>query len=161
VAPTSRSWFTFFNRVMELVLNLVWLALVLPAVWMRRHESICPADGCRLNRIRPFLLLSCVLVLLFPVISATDDLHAMGQEIEESSSSKRMVKQAVGDKSTTAPSMAGALPAWISPVPFGCNDQDCGKVPVVSVALPEQAHSGERASRAPPLPYFGERAGFA
>jgi hypothetical protein len=142
---------------MELLLNLVWLALVLPAVWMWRHESVCPADGCRLNRIRPFLLLSCVLVLLFPVISATDDLHAMRQEIEESSPTKRMVKQAVGDKSATAPSMAGALPAWISPVPFGFNDRDCGQVLIASVALPQQAHSGARASRAPPLPYFGER----
>lgn len=153
--------FELFRGTMELMLNLVWLTLALPAIWMWRHESVCPADGCRLNRIRPFLLLSCVLVLLFPVISATDDLHAMRQEIEESSSSKRMVKQAVGDKSTAAPSIAGALPAWISPVPFGFNDQDCGRVLVVPVALPQQAHSGERASRAPPFPYLGERVSFA
>jgi hypothetical protein len=145
---------------MELLLNLAWLTLVLPAIWMWRHESVCPADGCRLNRIRPFLLFSCVLVLLFPVISATDDLHALRQEIEESSPSKRMVKQ-VGDKSPVTSSMAGALPAWISPVPFGFNDQDCGQVLVVSVTLPQQMDFSERASRAPPFPYFGERIGFA
>ena len=153
--------FELFRGTMELMLNLVWLTLALPAIWMWRHQSACPADGCRLSRIRPFLLLICVLMLLFPVISATDDLHAMRQEIEESSPSKRMVKQAVGDKSTATPSIAGALPAWISPVPLGFNDQDCGQVLVVTVALPQQAHSGERASRAPPFPYVGERISFA
>ena len=136
---------------MELLLNLVWLTLAVPAIWMWRHESVCPADGCRLHRIRPFLLLSCVLVLLFPVISATDDLHAMRQEIEESGPSKRMVKQAVGDKSVVIPHVAGNLPAWISPVPFGPNDETCGQILAVSVVLPQQSHSTEHASRAPPF----------
>ena len=83
---------------MELLLNIVWLALALPAIWMLRHQSACPADGCRLHRIRPFLLLSCVLVLLFPVISATDDLHARRAEMEDSASSKRTVRQAGSDR---------------------------------------------------------------
>jgi hypothetical protein len=146
---------------MELLLNLVWLTLVLPAIWMWRHESVCPADGCRLHRIRPFLLFSCVLVLLFPVISATDDLHAMRQEIEESGPSKRMVKQAVGDKSVVLPHIAGNLPAWISPVPFGPHEETCGQVLAVSAVLPRQAHFTERASRAPPFPSFDVYVGFA
>ena len=146
---------------MELLLNLVWLTLAVPAIWMWRHESVCPADGCRLHRIRPFLLLSCVLVLLFPVISATDDLHAMRQEIEESGPSKRMVKQAVGDKAVVIPHIAGNLPAWISPVPFCPNDQVCGQVVVISVVIPPQAHATQRASRAPPFSSFNGRVGFA
>src|SRR5580692_1568370 len=135
---------------MELLLNLVWLTLAVPAIWMWRHESVCLADGCRLHRIRPFLLLSCVLVLLFPVISATDDLHAMRQEIEESSSSKRLVKQTVGDKSVASLNIVGALPALISPVPFDLTYQVCGQVSAISAVLPQEAHSTERTSRAPP-----------
>jgi hypothetical protein len=146
---------------MELLLNIVWLTLALPAIWMWRHESVCPTDGCRLHRIRPFLLFSCVLVLLFPVISATDDLHAMRQEIEESSPSKRMVKQAVGDKSAVGLSISGALPAWISPVPFGPNYELCGLVSTMSLLLPQQAYSTEHASRAPPPPSLGLRFRFA
>jgi hypothetical protein len=140
---------------MELLLNLVWLTLAVPAIWMWRHESVCLADGCRLHRIRPFLLLSCVLVLLFPVISATDDLHAMRQEIEESGPSKRMVKQAVSDRPVVIPNIAGNLSAWISPVPFGPNDQDFGLVLALSVIVPPQAHLSEVPSRAPPFLSIG------
>jgi hypothetical protein len=37
------------------------------------------------------MALACALVVLFPVISATDDLHAMRAEMEESPISKRTV----------------------------------------------------------------------
>jgi hypothetical protein len=146
---------------MELLLNIVWLTLALPAIWMWRHQSACPADGCRLSRIRPFLLLSCVLMLLFPVISATDDLHAMRQEMEESSSSKRMVKQAVGDKSVAGANLPCALPAWISPVPVDPKHGVCGQVVVISVVLPQEAHATRRSSRAPPSISFGGSVRFA
>jgi hypothetical protein len=136
---------------MELLLNLVWLTLVLPAFWMWRHESVY-AKNCRdFNRIRPLVLFGCVLMLLFPVVSATDDLHAMRQEMEESSSSKRVVKQAVADKSMARLSIAGGLPALISPVSLGPGDEAWGLVLPVSVFLPQQAHFNERASRAPPF----------
>jgi len=42
--------------------------------------------------------LGCALVLLFPVISATDDMHAMRAEMEESSPGKRGICQAAGEK---------------------------------------------------------------
>jgi len=146
---------------MELVLNLLWLALALPALWMWRHESVHAAN-CRLfARVRPFLLFGCVLMLLFPVVSATDDLHALRQEMEESSPSKRMVKQAAGYKSPTGLRTAGALPALIFPASFGPSDEACGQVLAVSVLLPQRAHFHERASRAPPFSSLGEGVGFA
>ena len=86
---------------MELLLNLLWLTLALPAIWMWRNQLICARDRRCFDRIRPVVLFGCMLMLLFPVVSATDDLHAMRQEIEESGPSKRLVKQAVADKSLT------------------------------------------------------------
>jgi hypothetical protein len=145
---------------MELLLNLLWLTLALPAIWMWRHESVCAKDRGRFNRIRPFVLFGCVLMLLFPVVSATDDLHAMRQEMEESSPSKRVVKQAVADKSPTGIT-AGALPALISLASFCPSHEACGQVLVVSVLLPQQAHFDECASRAPPLSSLGEEVQFA
>lgn len=71
---------------MELLLNLAWLLLVLPAYWFWRRSL--SATG----RFRPshrVLALGCMLVVLFPVVSATDDLRAMRAEMEESPSSKR------------------------------------------------------------------------
>jgi hypothetical protein len=141
---------------MELLLNLLWLTLALPAFWLWRRESVF-AQGHRdhgprrFDRLRPCLILSCILMLLFPVVSATDDLHAMQQEIEESSPSKRVVKQTVVDKSLTGISTAGALPALISPTSFCPSHEACGQVLAVSVLLPQQAQFNECASRAPPL----------
>jgi len=64
---------------MELFLNLCWFSLLLPA-WLLWRQRTSPA-------IRPLAFvcaLGCVLILLFPVISASDDLHAMRPEMEES-----------------------------------------------------------------------------
>jgi len=150
---------------MELLLNLLWLTLVLPALWLGRRESVF-AQGYRahgprrFDRLRPCLILSCVLMLLFPVVSATDDLHAMRQEIEESSSSKGVVKAAI-DKSPTGVSSAGALPVLISPELFCPGRKACGQVLMVSVLLPQRAHFDECTSRAPPFSSLGEEVRFA
>jgi hypothetical protein len=136
---------------MELLLNLLWLTLALPAIWMWRHQSVCAKDRPRFHRIRPLVLFGCVLMLLFPVVSATDDLHAMRQEMEESSSSKKLVKQAVADKSLARITTAGALPALIFPVSVVHDDGVWGRVLAVPVRLPEQRRSGRSSTRAPPL----------
>src|SRR5208283_5577467 len=70
---------------MELFLNLCWLSLLLPAwlLWRQRTS----ATGASHPAARPLVFvcaLGCVLVLLFPVISASDDLHPMRPEMEES-----------------------------------------------------------------------------
>lgn len=76
---------------MELLLNLVWLMLAIPAYWAwRRHPR-----QRSVRQLRPFGVLTvfvCCLVLLFPVISATDDLHPMRAEIEEPGLSKRTIR---------------------------------------------------------------------
>ncbi len=146
---------------MELLLNLLWLTLALPAIWMWQHQSVS-AKNCRcFNRIRPILLFGCVLVLLFPVVSATDDLHAMRQEIEESSPSKRVVKQAAVDKSLTRVITAGALPVLIFPSSIALDDKDNGQVLIVRVRLPEQAQFCRSSSRAPPASSLNACFGFA
>jgi hypothetical protein len=71
---------------MELFLNLCWLSLLLPGylLWRERTSSNRPAA--------PLIFLctfGCALILLFPVISATDDLHAIRPEMEESESAFR------------------------------------------------------------------------
>ena len=82
---------------MELLLNLAWVLLVLPAYWLWRRGA-----GARVARrvtaLQCLLALGCAVVLLFPVISATDDLHAMRAEMEESATSKRTVRQAASEK---------------------------------------------------------------
>jgi hypothetical protein len=47
----------------------------------------------RAKSVFQFSIALCCLLFLLPVISASDNLHAMRQEMEESSPSKRALKQ--------------------------------------------------------------------
>ena len=105
--------------MLELLLNLCWLLLFAPAfcLWVRRRSG----------SLQSVITLVCLLSLLFPVISVTDDLHAMRQEMEESSPGKRMLKQAgthaVGAGSFN-PQPAHLISAiWVPQ----CNDV-CGRI---------------------------------
>jgi len=97
---------------MELLLNLVWVLLALPAYWLWRRSA-----GATVRRPSPLqclLALGCALVLLFPVISATDDLHAMRAEMEESASSKRTVRQAGSEKGSAWVNRLQGPPAFVA-----------------------------------------------
>jgi hypothetical protein len=93
---------------MELLLNLAWLLLALPAYWLWRRGTR------RFSSLQCLLALGCMLVLLFPVISASDDLHAMRSEMEDSSVSKRAMRQAGSDKNSAWVNRLQAPPAVAS-----------------------------------------------
>jgi hypothetical protein len=139
---------------MELLLNLVWVLLALPAYWVWRRGA-----GARLARrassLQCLLALGCGLVLLFPVISATDDLHAVRAEMEESSSSKRTVRQAGSDRHSSWVNRLQGPPAVVA---------GSGWVVVPQVRLFEDSVSRVSASprsgvfqagRAPPFSLLG------
>lgn len=84
---------------MELLLNLAWLLLALPAYWLWRRGAASRLAR-RVSSLQCLLALACALVLLFPVISASDDLHAMRAEMEDSSINKRTVRQAGSDRNS-------------------------------------------------------------
>jgi len=94
--------------------------------------------------------LCCLLALLFPIVSATDDLHPLRIEIEESSPSKRVVKQSPGSASP-AWGNAGALPALL-PQPAWRRDanETLGLVAIDLPVSPKQALASTIGSRAPP-----------
>ena len=134
---------------MELLLNLAWLLLALPAFWLWRNSSTSRAEH-KFSPLQCLLALGCVLVLLFPVISATDDLIAMRTEMEESPISKRSIRHASGDKSSlwssrlqTAPVLVGARSAFVLAPSHG----DLSRTPTLSVTA---APSILPAGRAPP-----------
>ena len=141
---------------MELLLNLVWLTLAVPAIWIWRNNSARVGHSRYHDRLCSCLLLVCVLVLLFPVISASDDLHPMRAEMEESSPFKRTVKQ----------STSGPLGSWlanpgsffarsISESPISPNREVCALVSASSFIFPELLTFGQRDSRGPPAPLLG------
>jgi len=83
---------------MELFLNLCWLSLLLPAflLWRQRAGSDRARRGLALRPIVFLGALGCALILLFPVISASDDLHAMRPEMEESERACRDANRCAG-----------------------------------------------------------------
>jgi hypothetical protein len=130
---------------MELLLNILWLALGVPAVWIwlwkPAHARAEQSFGC----YRPFLLLGCALIILFPVVSATDDLNAMRPEIEESGFSTRQLKDSAARTWTT-----GSLLPRTARIFHFC-DEPCGLVGITPLGLPAPAPVREKVSRGPPV----------
>jgi hypothetical protein len=138
---------------MELLLNILWLMLTLPAIWLWLRDPACVQSSRRLGNMRPILLLGCVLVLLFPVVSATDDMHVMRPELEESSSAKRQAEQSGGDKSHSSPPALHVSPALRFCLYSFC--PSCliyGRVVTRPSRGPEPIYLAHRNGRAPP-PY--------
>jgi len=71
------------SQGMELLLNLAWLTMVLTALWgfLRRRRSCAWTAG--VPYAKALLAIGCVLVLLFPVVSASDDLHPTQAVVED------------------------------------------------------------------------------
>jgi HAMP domain-containing protein len=139
---------------MELLLNLVWMLLALPAYWLWRRGAATRVAR-RVSALQCLLALGCALVLLFPVISATDDLHAMRAEMEDSSISKRTVRPAGSEKNSAwvkrlqAPPAAVASAGWLAA-------PEVGRLEVSVVRVSPRAGSGVlHAGRSPPSSLLG------
>src|SRR5579863_1818390 len=127
---------------MELLLNLVWLLLAIPAWWLWRART----PERKYSSLHCLLALGCMLVILFPVVSATDDLCAMRTEMEETPASKRTIRQASPDKVSawkwqSPPALAGSTNFLI------VNDEDWQPLPAASLSVPA-APAIERVGRA-------------
>jgi hypothetical protein len=135
---------------MELLLNLAWLLLALPACLLWRRSLNTRAQG-RLGSMQCLLALACLLVLLFPVVSATDDLHAVRAEMEESSPGKRGVRPTAGDRGSVGHSRWQNVPAAVAgPASFLLMAESRHQPFSVPRSEPV-APPVLRASRAPPL----------
>ncbi len=145
---------------MELFLNLCWLSLLAPAclLWRQRNSSTRPDGRAKSPTASPLVflcVLGCAFVLLFPVISASDDLHAMRAEMEESSPGKRGVCQAAVEKASVWHSPWQNLPAVVATkASLGLIGESWQELFTVPLSVPV-APSTLRASRAPPGSHLG------
>jgi len=133
---------------MEIFLNLCWLFLVVPALltWRRQERSCRERGHASLLRLGA---LGCALVLLFPVISASDDLHAVRQEMEESSSKLKAGATAKGSPIAIF-HLAAAIPARATFVPPG--EKVPGTVHAYGSVRSPLCPLGPSHERAPPPP---------
>lgn len=138
---------------MELLLNILWLSLAVPAIWIWRSTP-GPALRC-FGRSFPLLLLGCVLVLLFPVVSASDDLHAMRPEAEESSSFSSVQKQSGATKTLSATHSSNHFLTQFVSFSLSRNDEVRGLISSVSTRMPRFAALQQPIARAPPASIRG------
>ena len=76
--------------MLELVFNSLWIMLALAAIHGWRQQ---PADHrIRVGHVPTFVALLCALLLLFPSVSISDDLHPADQAMEDCT--KRTLKGA-------------------------------------------------------------------
>lgn len=132
---------------MELLLNLAWLLLALPAYWLWRGRN--HAHARTPSPLQFLLTLACMLVILFPVISATDDLCAMRAEFEESAPSKHALRQATHDRlSASKWQTHPALPAG-QKLPYASEQARLNQLN--ANPFPQPAHANLLPARAPPI----------
>ena len=138
---------------MELLLNLVWVLLAFPAFWVWRVAKDRPGPGQQSRYC--WLTLACILILLFPVVSATDDLQALRPEMEEASSQDALGSPHHGK---LLASVRTVCDSFASPATL-CSGRP---EPAISglVAQPTMLLSANhlmitRAGRAPPLSFLG------
>lgn len=135
---------------MELLLNLIWLALGIGAfvIFLRRR----PRSGLdQQPRRRALLALACALLLLFPVVSASDDLHPSQALLEDAT---RRIQQF---SSPLQLSHSGSvIPLWpiLPALALALGFALAAWQPWRPLELPTEARRGYRRSlrgRAPPL----------
>jgi hypothetical protein len=134
---------------MELLLNLAWLLLAIPAYWLWRGR----VASRKFSSLQCLFALGCLLVILFPVVSATDDLRVMRAEMEESPVSKRTLRQANHEKSSSSkwqsqPAIAGSAALFLT---WAESSQRLSSPRLV----PPVAPTVQRIGRAPPLSFLG------
>jgi hypothetical protein len=78
------------EMILETTLNLIWLAVTLVALWLWRFRWTggrrAPGHNVRLEAVA----MVCILALLFPVISLTDDLHPEVIPVDATSSKRAL-----------------------------------------------------------------------
>jgi hypothetical protein len=135
---------------MELLLNILWLMLAVPAVLIWHRQPASPWISGKRSRSRPFILLGCLLALLFPVVSASDDLHPISAEIEESGPFKRTVKQSPAVKSPGCSYDGGGAERLAHAASFRPENDAFGAVSEYLPVLPRQAPFSAIDDRGPP-----------
>src|SRR5664279_1120322 len=68
---------------MELLLNLVWITLALGGLLAFEQRRRASARIAQLPYLKALIVLACVIVLLFPIVSASDDLRPTQAVLED------------------------------------------------------------------------------
>jgi hypothetical protein len=94
---------------MELLLNLIWLAVATAALLVFMRRRIVSTSVSQVPVGSAFLALACMLFVLFPVVSASDDLHPTQAVLEDASKRVQHVIAPMSHSNGTAADMVPML----------------------------------------------------
>lgn len=136
---------------MEVLLNTIWLLGSIGAfAFWRPGRRAAARLGRRESNILATLALACALLLLFPVISLTDDLHAEQYPMEDSSRSVMKVRNLV-QAGVRAVRSAFMIPATETPRPAASLNVIWGTVALLATHPFRPARASSLHGRSPPF----------
>lgn len=134
---------------MELLLNLVWLMLAVPAILLCWRAPRSARGWRKYKHLYIAVLAVCVWALLFPVVSASDDLSAIRIEFEESGAARTILKS-LGSHASQAHHHSSFV-AVVSTSSRGFQNGICGDVSEFAPGLPAYISARAVSGRSPPL----------
>ena len=138
---------------MEVLLNLAWLLVAIVALARWLSQSRRGASGA-ISLCLQFIALVCALALLFPAISATDDLHATQLAVEASDVARKVLRSMNTVSSSGAVDWLHFLPAvLLLALLVAPRRKFICAIPETSRVLPRTDFLSLLPSRAPPLPF--------
>jgi hypothetical protein len=99
---------------METILNLIWLAITLAAIWLWRFRWIASRSNSRRDARLEAIAMVCILALLFPVISLTDDLHPEVVPVDSISSKRNHCLLAPINASPDHAKVPSSVRSWVA-----------------------------------------------
>ncbi|TAM79485.1 MAG: hypothetical protein EPN47_16910 [Acidobacteria bacterium] len=139
---------------MEALLNFLWLVIALCAFVRWGRQTVRPARKAHpLSRtFAPLVALACALAVLFPAISATDDLHPALFLAEDVSTSRRNIAPSGGCHGHSNYGVMASPPALASTSFLPVNYRDVLEILHFTEAVhPVRALPRAALQRAPPL----------
>jgi hypothetical protein len=137
---------------MELTLNLLWaiIAAASYALLFRNLASRKMNHARGPSRSQCLIALTCVLAILFPVISLSDDLHEMQATLEEASSSVLVIKKCVVNRSSNPARTLHQVPFVLASFATSARRAVLGFVTAEQIARFSSAPHPSTLARAPP-----------
>jgi hypothetical protein len=137
---------------MELTLNLAWalIAIASYALFFRMLGRQGPGNQRGPGRWQCIVALTCALLILFPVISLTDDLHEMQATAEEAASCA-VIKRCVASRGPYSERVVHQVPCLFAAITPHLAWAVVGAAAVLPAACPRPALQQPASGRAPPF----------
>jgi hypothetical protein len=100
--------------MMEAILNLIWLAITLGAIWLWRFRWAASRRNPRHKVGLEAVAMVCIVALLFPVISLTDDLHPEVVPVDSISSKRNHCLLAANSAHADHAKVPSSVRSWVA-----------------------------------------------